>query len=138
MKSVLIMITLSFCAYSVELKQATNQQLLSELSSRLGSGSNNGISILNGFCNRENLNLELETATSSIKKSIDLTFSSTCTNSLMKLKFGRFQGLKIAAICDRDEMYKIKASSAGTLTIDLIDHRTSSDCERSAAQINRQ
>lgn len=138
MRLILITLSLIFSAHAVELSQASNQQILNELAKRLGSSGQNQSAILNAYCLSDELHFELETQTQTLKKYVELRFSSDCKKALMKLKLGAFNGLNITAFCVMDELYKVKAASLGKLDITITEHRTSSECEASAAQINRQ
>jgi hypothetical protein len=138
MRLILLSLTLVFNLHAVELSQASNQQIMQELSKRLSTTSPAQDAILNAYCLSDELHFELETQTQTIKKSVELRFSSDCKKALTILKLGQFSGFNITAFCVNDEMYKVKAASQGKLDISIIDHRTSSECEASAAQINRQ
>jgi hypothetical protein len=138
MRFILALLFIVQSTFAVELSQATNTQILNELSKRLGHPNPSDMAILNAYCLSDELHLELETNTQTIKKFVELRFASDCKKALMKLNLGQFSGMKIAAFCVQSDLYKIKATGLGRLNITTIDHRTSSDCETSATQINRQ
>lgn len=139
MRLILITLSLIFSAHAVELSQASNQQILRELSKRLNSGTGTpDIAYLNAFCSGDDINIQLETLNSTENKVIDMRTSLECKNAVSLIKKGQFNGLIITAFCDSDLMYKIKASSSGTLNISSVDHRTNLECNESARNINRQ
>jgi hypothetical protein len=139
MRLILITLSLIFSAHAVELSQASNGQILRELSKRLGNGNGTpDLAFLNAFCSGDDINLQLETLNSTQNKVIDLRTSLECKNAVNLIKKGQFNGLLITAFCDSDLMYKVKASSSGVLNITSIDHRTSIECNESARSINRQ
>lgn len=124
--------------FAVELSQATNQQLIRELSKRLnGNGGNTDIAFFNAFCSGDDINLQLETQNNSTSKVIDMRTSMECNTAVTNLKKGQFSGLLITAFCDSDLLYKVKASATGRLDLTTVDHRTSLECNNSARNINR-
>lgn len=137
---IFLILTLTFSThlFAVELSQASNQEILRELSKRLNGGSQGGTSYLNAFCSGDDINIQLETQNRSINKVIDLRTSMVCNTALNLMKKGQFNGLLITAFCDSDLLYRVKASSSGILDIQSTDHRTSVECDQSARSINRQ
>ena len=122
---------------AVELSQASNQQILRELSKRLnGNGGNNDIAFLNAFCAGDDINLQLETQNTSESQVIDMRTNMECNTAVKNLKKGQFTGIIITAFCDSDLLYKVKATSNGNLNIINVDHRTSIECNNSARTIN--
>lgn len=133
----LLSLILTTPLFAVELSRASNQQILRELSKRLnGNGGNNDIAYLNAFCSGDDINLQLETQNTSDNKVIDMRTTMECNTAVNNLKKGQFTGILITAFCDSDLLYKVKATSNGTLSISNVDHRTSLECNNSARTIN--
>ncbi|MCT4642295.1 MAG: hypothetical protein N4A33_08345 [Bacteriovoracaceae bacterium] len=127
----------SFSLYSVELSKATNNQLVSELSRRLGTTSHsNNSGTLISYCMGDDLVLELETLRTSTKKVIDTYSDNECESSVKKLKKGNFNTFMLSAFCVTDDLHRVKSTSRGDLEIAITDMASNGECLKSASVIN--
>ena len=134
-------LALASTAQAVELRQATDQQLISELSRRLngGDGGSNAV-MVNLNCNSYQLQINLTSLNGTVgSDSMNFSSSSKCSNFISL--FGStvtLRGNKIIGACTSYQLNrKLLKLNATVENLPAINYNSSTECDSAASALNR-
>lgn len=120
------------------LEEASNEDLVSELERRIGSGRNNGGALAETICYGDRMRIGLISSNAE-EFSIEFSFRFQSDCDQYSNQIGntfRVNTLKIAALCQGSTLRRIALTPRNLRQLESIEYRFQSDCEVKAREIN--
>lgn len=127
---------LASSSFAVELEQATNQQLLNEVSRRMGTQVSEAN--VTYICSDYSMNVETTSAKTSVHRSFNMGDVKQCQEQAKILVANRshITRLTTAAICSDDNLNKLTLKPDGSMTVSTVYVGNYDGCFSQARQIN--